>query len=159
MDKPQINFEALKQKHWSEEEAKNVDTIADFVQHLMNDHNFDYVLEHFDNSKYVQHNRNLPDGVQGLVSYVKTFVKSFPEYSYDVKHIIASKDMVVFHSHATTKAKNRGNEKKGFIITDTWKLENGEIVEHWDAIQPLNAFFRLYVWLVGGKVRNSNGLF
>lgn len=159
MSKPQIDFETLKQKHWSEEEVKNVGIIADFVQHLMNDHDFDYVLKHFDNDNYIQHNRNLPDGVDGLVSYVKTFVKRFPEYSYDVKHIITSKSMVVFHSHVTTKAANRGNEKKGFIITDTWKLRDGKIIEHWDAIQPLNAFFRFYVWLVGGSIKNSNGLF
>ncbi|MCG8329791.1 MAG: nuclear transport factor 2 family protein [Chitinophagales bacterium] len=159
MEAPKINFEKLKKGHWSEEERKNVDLIADFVQHIMNDHDFEYVLKTFDNNEYVQHNRAIPDGIKGLISYVTTFAKRFPEYSYDVKYIVASGDMVVFHSHVTTKAKNRGNEKKGFVITDTWKLRDGKIVEHWDAIQPLNGFFRFYIWLTGGKIRNSNGLF
>jgi len=85
--------------------------------------------------------------------------KQFPEFSYDVKWIVASDDMVVFHSHVTIKAKDRGNEKKGFIITDTWRLENGEIVEHWDAIQAIQPLLRFYMWIQGGKKRNKNTQF
>jgi predicted SnoaL-like aldol condensation-catalyzing enzyme len=125
----------------------------------MNNHDLDYVSSHFGNQSYVQHNRGIPDGVAGLIGYVKGFAKRFPEYAYDVKHIYADGDYITFHSHATIKAKDRGNERKGFNIIDTWKLQDSQIVEHWDAIQPLDAFMRFYVWMVGGKVRNKNGVY
>ena len=86
-------------------------------------------------------------------------MNDYPEYSYDVKHIYADGDHVVFHSHATLKKEDRGNDRKGMNIIDTWRIEDGRIVEHWDAIQPLDRGMRLFVLLNGGNIRNSNGVF
>ena len=68
-------------------------------------------------------------------------------------------DYVTFHSHATLKEEDRGNDQKGMNIIDTWKIENGKIVEHWDSIQPLDVFMRFYVGLNGGDIQNANGVF
>lgn len=159
METPQISFDALKKNSWSDKEVENVKTMIDFVQHLMNEHDFDYVLEKFGNDVYVQHNRGIPDGIVGLIDYVKTFAKQFPGYSYDVKHIYADGDYVIFQSQATTNRKHRGDDSKGFNIIDKWRLENGNIVEHWDAIQAMSGFMRFYVWLIGGRVLNANGVY
>lgn len=156
---PQLLLDNYIEESWTQTETSNVKVIIDFVQKLMNDHDFDYVKQEYSSHSYVQHNRGMTDGINGVLHSVKDVVKRYPEYSYDVKRIIASSEFVVFHSHITVKAKHRKNEKKGFIISDTWRIENGKVVEHWDAIQPLNGFFRFYSWMVGGKVRNSNGLF
>jgi len=48
---------------------------------------------------------------------------------------------------------------QGMNITDTWRLEGGRIVEHWDSIQALDVFMRLYSLMSGGTIRNSNGVF
>ena len=127
MDTIQINFDALKKDNWSGKEANNVKLIIDFVQNLMNNHNFDYVTEKFGNQTYVQHNRAIPDGLNALVGYVKDFAKRFPEYTYDVKHIYADGDFVIFHSHATIKAAHRGIDGKGLNIIDTWRIKDGQI--------------------------------
>lgn len=154
-----INLKSLQKNHWSEQELANATLITDFVQNLMNNHNFDYVLERYNESSYVQHNRNLPDKVTGLVSFLKEFVAKYPDYTYEVKHIYADGDFVIFHSHATLKKADRGNDKKGMNIIDTWRLENGKIVEHWDSIQALDGFMRIYSLLKGGNIQNSNGVF
>ena len=159
METPQVDLAALSKSHWTSKELKNVELIADFVQKLMNDHDFDYVMARYANSSYVQHNRNIPDGIEGLVGVVRDFAKRFPDYCYDVKQIIADGDHVVFHSHATMKKADRGNDRKGLNITDNWRLRDGEIVEHWDSIQPIDGAMRLFVLLNGGKIRNSNGVF
>ena len=158
-DKLTINLEALQKESWSEKELENVKLITDFVQNLMNDHNFDYVLENYNDSSYIQHNRNLPDKIVGLVGFLQEFVEDYPDYTYDVKHIYADGDYVIFHSHATLKKEDRGNDQKGMNIIDTWRIENGKIVEHWDSIQTLNWFMRFYALMNGGQVRNSNGVF
>ena len=154
-----VNFDELKRANWSNQELKNADLVRDFVQHLMNDHDFDYVMEKFGKNSYTQHNRGMTDGITGVLNTVRDLAKRFPDYTYDVKHIYVDGEYVIFHSHATLNKKHRGNPNKGFNIKDTWRVENGKIVEHWDAIQPINGFWRFYVWLTGGSVKNSNTLF
>ena len=155
----EINFESLKKENWSNQELDNVKLIVDFVQHLMNNHDFDYVTKKYGDTPYVQHNRNISDGMYAIIDYVKQFAKRFPDFTYDVKHILADGDDVMFHSHATIRKKDRGNDKKGFNITDRWKIKNGQIVEHWDSIQAIDGFMRFYALLTGGSIRNTNGVF
>lgn len=158
-DTIQIDLAALQKANWTEQEQKNAEVITDFVQNLMNNHNFEYVLEHYNDSAYTQHNRNLPDKVTGLVGFLQEFVEDYPEYSYDVKHIYVDGDYVIFHSHATLNKDDRGNDGKGMNIIDTWRLENGRIVEHWDSIQALDGFMRFYSLISGGDIRNDNVVF
>ncbi|REL34674.1 nuclear transport factor 2 family protein [Thalassotalea euphylliae] len=156
---PIIDLASLQKSNWTAQELENAEVITDFVQNLMNNHNFDYVLERYNDSAYTQHNRNLPDKVTGLVSFLQEFVEDYPDYSYDVKHIYVDGDYVIFHSHATLKKEHRGNDEKGMNIIDTWRLENGRIVEHWDSIQALDGFMRFYSLISGGNIRNENGVF
>jgi len=125
----------------------------------MNDHDFDQVLSTHGSDNYVQHNRNIPDGIPALVAFVRDFAKRFPDYTYDVKRILADGETVTFHSHATVNSKHRGDDGKGLNIIDIWQVQNGQITRHWDAIQPLDAFMRSYVLLTGGRIRNANGVF
>ena len=154
-----INLQSLQKNSWTEQELANATLVADFVQNLMNNHDFDYILERYNDSSYVQHNRNLPDKITGLVGFLKEFVEDYPDYSYDVKHIYVDGDYVIFHSHATLKKDHRGNDEKGMNIVDTWRLDDGRIVEHWDSIQALDGFMRFYALISGGDIKNDNGVF
>jgi len=159
MDHLTIDFDVLKRDHWSAQEQTNAQLVIDFVQQLMNNHDFEYIQKKYGDHPYVQHNRTMKNGMAGVVATVEELSKRYPAYTYDVKHIYADSDTVLFHSHATLKIKNRGNDKWGFNIMDTWRIKEGKIVEHWDAIQPLNPFMRFYYWLVGGNIQNANGVF
>ncbi|WP_369986258.1 nuclear transport factor 2 family protein [Thalassolituus sp.] len=154
-----VDLQSLKKDGWSEQELANVTLVTDFVQNLMNNHNFDYVLERYNDDSYVQHNRNLPNKITGLVGFLAEFVQDYPDYTYDVKHIYADGDYVIFHSHATLQKDDRGNDQKGMNIIDTWRIEDGKIVEHWDSIQALDTFMRFYSLISGGDIQNSNGVF
>lgn len=154
-----IDLPSLQKTNWSEQEVENAELITDFVQNLMNNHNFSYILEHYNDSSYVQHNRNLPDKVTGLVNFLEEFVEDYPDYAYDVKHIYVDGDYVIFHSHATLDREDRGNDQKGMNIIDTWRIEDGRIVEHWDSIQALDFSMRVYSLISGGDIANSNGVF
>lgn len=158
-DKLTIDLQSLQKESWTEQEQANATLITDFVQNLMNNHNFNYILERYNDSSYVQHNRNLPDKITGLVGFLEEFVEDYPDYTYDVKHIYVDGDYVIFHSHATLNKDDRGNDKKGMNIVDTWRLENGRIVEHWDSIQALDVFMRFYSLINGGNIKNTNGVF
>ena len=47
----------------------------------------------------------------------------------------------------------------GINVSDTWRLENGQIVEHWDSLQAMNAFTRFLFFMIGGKIANKNGVY
>lgn len=160
MTNPQeISFEKLAQDHWTDAERTNAATVVEFFQTLMNNHDFSAIKQRFGEGAYTQHNRAIPDQIDGLLGYVKSLVRRFPDYGFDVKRIVSSGDIVVLHSHATLKAKHRGDETKGFIITDTFRLEDGQLAEHWDAIQAIDFGTRLLMLLTGGAVKNSNSTF
>jgi predicted SnoaL-like aldol condensation-catalyzing enzyme len=154
-----IDFYALSQEHWTDKELQNAKVVVEFFQTLMNEHDFEATLQRFGDIPYVQHNRAIPDGIPGLVGYVKQLVKRFPDYGFDVKRIIASDDFVVLHSHATLKAAHRADESKGFIVTDTFRFEDGQLAEHWDALQPIDFATRYLFLLTGGAMGNQNPIF
>ena len=159
LNEPRIDVGALASDRWSPEERRNVDTVAEFVQLLMIDHDFGAVRERFGGSPYVQHNHAIPDHIEGLVAYVERLTRRFPDYAYDVRRITVDGDTVTFHSHVTMRSRHRGNWRKGLNIIDTWRVVDGQIGDHWDAVQPLDAFMRLYTLITGGRVRNDNGTF
>ncbi len=76
-----------------------------------------------------------------------------------VKHLYVDVPYVTVHSHATNKKNHRGNPQKGLNIMDIWKVENGLITEHWDAVQPIHGSMRFLFWMIGGKFRNKNTYF
>lgn len=159
MDTLTVELDELARPNWTPEEAANAKLVAEFVRLLMNEHDFDAVRHGFDSSAYTQHNHGIADGLEGVIETVSDLARRFPDYTYDVKHIAVDGDMVVFHSHATLRRSHRGNTRKGFNITDRWRVVDGRVVEHWDSIQPMDLFARFYSLVSGGRVRNENGTY
>jgi len=159
MNTPPVNITTLSRPDWSPQERANAELIADFVRLVMNEHDFATARMRFGASDYVQHSRGIPNGMEDLLDYLADITKRFPEYSYDVKRIHVDGELVTFHSHATMKRSHRGDESKGLNIIDTWRIEDGEIAEHWDAIQPLGFGMRLLSLVAGGRTRHDNGVF
>ncbi|MEM7023447.1 MAG: nuclear transport factor 2 family protein [Pseudomonadota bacterium] len=152
-------IDVIHRGHWTDEERRNVELVAEFVGLVMNEHDYEAARERFGSNSYVQHSRGIPDRMEGIIDYLDGLTKRFPEYRYDVRHVHADGEFVTFHSHATMKAKHRGDERQGFNIIDTWRIADGEIAEHWDAIQPLSFSMRLFALVAGGRIKNSNSIY
>ena len=73
-----INLEQHVKTSWTKHELNNAMRVTDFVENLLNRHDFEYVLEHYNDSAYVQHNRNIPDKISGLVGFLREFVEDYP---------------------------------------------------------------------------------
>jgi predicted SnoaL-like aldol condensation-catalyzing enzyme len=81
---------------------------------------------------YRQHNPGSADGRESLIQTMKWFTQNFPELRMETKRIIAEGDLVVIHSHLILKPGDRGS-----AVVEIFRLENGEIVEHWDVAQEV----------------------
>jgi predicted SnoaL-like aldol condensation-catalyzing enzyme len=80
----------------------------------------------------IQHNPNVADGKDGWVTWATGFVKAVPNVNVDFKRVLVDGDFVTLHTHITVSPTDRGT-----AAIDIFRVEDGKIVEHWDASTPV----------------------
>ncbi|WP_175777409.1 nuclear transport factor 2 family protein [Burkholderia anthina] len=81
---------------------------------------------------YKQHNPHVPDGKKPFVSYFVGAFQKNPESRARIVRSAADGDLVYLHVHATEHPGDRGE-----AVVDIFRVKDGQIVEHWDVIQPV----------------------
>ena len=112
-------------------EARNKAFVMEFYDKALNAKDFDAASKYLGN-RYTQHNptaKNGPEGLKGFIAFLKD---KFPDSHSEIKRAFADGDYVILHVHSVRQPGTRGN-----AIIDIFKLENGKVVEHWDAVQPI----------------------
>jgi predicted SnoaL-like aldol condensation-catalyzing enzyme len=125
-----------------EREEANKKAVVEFYDKALNQKDFEAAAPYF-GSRYVQHNPNAPDGIDGFEAFLGFLREKFPQSRSEIKRVLADGDYVILHVHAVRTPGERGS-----AIVDVFKLENGKIVEHWDVVQPIPE-----------KSANGNGMF
>jgi len=120
----------------------NKKAVVEFYEAAINRRDFEAASKFF-GPRYVQHNPNAPDGIEGFKAFLGFLREKFPESRSEIKRVWAEGDYVILHVHAV-----RAPGARGAAIVDIFKLENGKIVEHWDVIQEIPE-----------KAANNNGMF
>lgn len=124
---PAVSFA---QGHTAQEEA-NRQAVLSFYEKGLNQKDADAALKHV-GDRYIQHNPNAADGPEGFRKFVAFLREKFPQSRSEIKRSFVDGDYVILHVHAVREPGTRGN-----AIVDIFRLENGKIVEHWDAVQPI----------------------
>jgi predicted SnoaL-like aldol condensation-catalyzing enzyme len=109
----------------------NRKVVLDFYEKGLNQKDADAAIALMGN-RYVQHNPNAADGPEGFRKFIGFLREKFPNSKSEIKRSFVDGDYVILHVHAVREPGTRGN-----AIVDIFKLENGKIVEHWDAVQPI----------------------
>jgi predicted SnoaL-like aldol condensation-catalyzing enzyme len=111
----------------------NTQLVRDYLEILWNqgrtESAADYVADDL-----IQHNPNLANGRGPLVDYIEGARKQMPDMRFDLKRTIAQGDLVVAHSLFTT-----GGGTVAMAVIDIVRIDNGTIVEHWDATENVPA--------------------
>jgi predicted ester cyclase len=92
---------------------------------------------------YVEHNTNLPPGVDGRKRFMATVLAAFPDYHAEIQEVIAEGDRVVARVEFT--GTNDGpydgrpptHNKLSFSTADFFRIADGKIAEHWDVVNVL----------------------
>ena len=109
----------------------NKAAVVAFYNEALNDKNPTGALQYL-GPRYIQHNPNAENGPEGFVKYI-TFIRDhFPRSHSEIMAVFAEGDFVILHVRTRREPDQRGN-----AIAEFFRLENGEIVEHWDVIQPI----------------------
>lgn len=112
-------------------QADNRAVVTDFARMFYTERDVRAAFETYVAEDYIQHNPGIADGRAAAVErLVPMFAESGREFG--VRQIIVDGDMAVIHVHAIPTPGARGAS-----VFDMYRLENGRIVEHWDAIQPV----------------------
>lgn len=104
----------------------NKATIRSFLVEIFQNRNYAALDCYINKDSYVQHNPNLKDGVEPLRQFLAQ-----EHFTYDyVFHVMGQGDHVV----SLSKANYNG---KPFCVFDIFRMEAGQIVEHWDNMEPI----------------------
>jgi predicted SnoaL-like aldol condensation-catalyzing enzyme len=105
------------------------ETVIAATNKLFIDRDASAIDEYF-GPRYVQHSALAGDGVEGLRTLVATIPESF---RYEPRRAFAEGDLVVTHGIY------HGLSDVPLVGFDMWRVANGKIVEHWDALTPVVA--------------------
>ncbi|MGW2255530.1 nuclear transport factor 2 family protein [Kitasatospora sp. NPDC001660] len=75
---------------------------------------------------YIQHNATIADGPEGIRALVASLG---PDFRYELHRVIADGDEVALHGTY------HGFGPKPTVAFDIFKVKDGKLVEHWDALQ------------------------
>lgn len=85
--------------------------------------------------EYMQHNPFVPDGLAGLKSFIADIGKQKIVFYYSKIHnVVAEGNFVFVQSEGAF-------DNKPTAFNDLWRVKDGKIVEHWDAVQEVPAKF------------------
>src|SRR3990167_5678002 len=124
------------------QEELNKKNVVEFYNLVINEKNFDAASKYL-GSHYTQHNPTAADGAEGLKAFIQFLRDNYPNAHSEIKRVFADGDYVILHVHSIREPNTRGR-----AIFDLFKLEDGKIVEHWDAVQDIPE-----------KSANDNGMF
>jgi len=81
---------------------------------------------------YIQHNPNVPTGIEPIVGLLPTLKEKGT--TFKTHRILQDGNFVVMHNSFSNAEPLGANE---VVTFDIWRLEDGKIAEHWDAITPI----------------------
>jgi len=111
-------------------ENKNI--IKGFIDDVLLNHQNDKITTYINPNKYIQHNPAVADGLEGFGEAMKYFAENGLVMEYTKTHKILGEGNFVL---AMSEGKFGKGDHTAFY--DLFRLENGQIVEHWDVISTI----------------------
>ena len=117
-------------------EERNRAVVLRYMQEFINQRDMN-ALDEVMVADWIAHNPTEGNGRDALKELAAGWFQQFPELHADVKRVFADGDFVMAQTHYTINAGDRGNDwaPGSGATVDTFRLEDGKIVEHWDVVQ------------------------
>ena len=122
--------QAQKTSYSKTQQEQNKQIVTKAYQGIFGDLDTTAVDEYISNN-FIQHNPTIADGPQGVKALVQRLAsQGIPKQKITFKHVIAEGDIVILHSRY-------GMAGKEWRFIDIYRIENGKIAEHWDAMMQM----------------------
>ena len=111
---------------------RNKKNVVEFYNAVLNEKDFDKAKTYV-GATYIQHNPIGADGLEGIKGFINFLREKAPNNKSEIKRVFAEGNYVIVHVHAVREPGTRGN-----AIFDLFRMDDdGKVVEHWDAVQPI----------------------
>ena len=77
---------------------------------------------------FVEHSPGTPSGRDAFIEFIST--APVAKARLDLRRVVADDEFVVMHYRMTTP-------EDDVAVVDIWRFVDGQIVEHWDVLQPV----------------------
>ena len=126
---------------------RNKKNVVEFYDAVLNAKDFEKAKTYV-GATYIQHNPIGADGLEGIQGFINFLREKFPNNKSEIKRVFAEGNYVIVHVHAR---RDPASSDRGFAIFDLFRMDdNGKVVEHWDAVQPIPD---------PATAKNKNGMF
>jgi len=117
----------------SEKTEENKKTVEAFVNDVLLGKNPDKITNYISTETYHQHNPHVADGLSGLGTALKELADAGMPMIYKKNHLILGEgNFVLTQSEGIFM-------KKNVAFYDLFRVQDGKIMEHWDAIEEIPA--------------------
>ncbi|MEJ3749809.1 nuclear transport factor 2 family protein [Actinomycetes bacterium KLBMP 9797] len=79
---------------------------------------------------FIEHSPGNPSGRDAFIEFIATAPVAGAKL--DLKRVIADDEYVVMHYHMLSP-----EHERGVAVVDIWRFVDGQIIEHWDVLQPV----------------------
>lgn len=109
----------------------NKQLVRDLIENVFMNGEMDKIATYINPAKYIQHNPSVADGLDGLGNAMKMMAENGMTMEYAAIHnVLGEGNFVLVMSEGKLG-------KQSTAYYDLFRLENGQIVEHWDVIAPI----------------------
>lgn len=115
-----------------EKTTANKQIVRDLIEKVFMNGEMDKVATYINPTKYIQHNPAVADGLDGLGNAMKYFAENGMVMQYEKLHHVLGEGNFVL-----TMSEGKFGKGEPTAFYDLFRLENGQIVEHWDVIAPI----------------------
>ena len=109
----------------------NKQVVRELLENVFMKGEMDKIATYINPANYIQHNPNVPDGLDGLGKAMKMMAEQGLYMEYHTIHQVLGQGNFVL----TISEGKFGQQSTAYY--DLFRLENGQIVEHWDVIAPI----------------------
>ena len=115
-----------------EKRESNKTIVTSFVNDVLLNHQNDQITTYINPTKYIQHNPAVADGLEGFGAAMKYFAENGLVMEYDKLHMVLGEGNFVL-----TVSEGKFGKGAHTAFYDLFRLEDGQIVEHWDVIATI----------------------
>ncbi len=110
---------------------ENKTLIKNFIKDVLMGENPAKITDYISTKKYIQHNTNVADGLDGVAAARKSMAEAGMTMVFTENHKILGEGNFVL---AMSEGQHTGNHVSFY---DLFRVEGGKIVEHWDVIEKI----------------------
>ncbi|MEL7003037.1 MAG: hypothetical protein AAFN93_09925, partial [Bacteroidota bacterium] len=122
--------------------AENKALISQFMKDILMGENPNKITDYINANHYHQHNPQIKDGLEGLMETIQELTRQNNMFQYHKVHrVIGEGNFVLAQSEGAWSGKPQ-------VFYDLFRIQGGQLVEHWDVIQEIPA-----------EMAHQNGMF